>query len=277
VLRFGARAESPLPSLHAAHRKPPQDRIRLYDLRWLLMESSCFQSELQDCAGLSARSGLTVTEPRKAAFDIDLYLSTAGPGRSIIEFKKKDTLFLQEDAANAAFFLVKGSVKVFVVSPSGKEATIMLLSPGDFAGEEAVAARPGKYLVGAMSLTPSVAVRITRAEAIRAIHEEPSFCDRFVSFLLARESRVQSDLVDQIFNRVEKRLARALLLMAEYGQPGPELTTIPSVSQETLATMIGTTRTRINFFMNRFRSLGLIEYNSRIKVHKSLLNVILHD
>jgi CRP/FNR family transcriptional regulator, cyclic AMP receptor protein len=218
-----------------------------------------------------------MAEPRKAAFDIDLYLSTAGPGRSIIQFKKKETLFLQGDAATAVFFLVKGRVKVFVVSPSGKEATIMLLSSGDFVGEESMAAMPGSHLAGATVLATATAVRITRAEAIRAMHEEPSFCDRFVTFLLARESRIQSDLVDQIFNRVEKRLARTLLLMADYGQSGPELTTIPTVSQETLATMIGTTRTRINFFMNRFRSLGLIEYNSRIKVHKSLLNVVLHD
>ena len=220
---------------------------------------------------------LTMAEPRKAAFDIDIYLSTAGAGRSIVQFKKKETLFLQGDTAKAVFFLVKGSVKVFVVSPSGKEATIMLLSAGDFLGEESMAAIQGMHLVGATSLSTSTTVRIARTEAIRAMHDEPSFCDRFVSFLLTRESRVQSDLVDQIFNRVEKRLARALLLMADYGKPGPEMTTIPTVSQETLATMIGTTRTRINFFMNRFRSLGLIEYNSHIKVHKSLLNVVLHD
>ena len=159
----------------------------------------------------------------------------------------------------------------------GKEATITLLAPRDFVGEEALAAVPGLRLASATAITACTALKIRREEMIRVMHEEHEFSDLFVKFLLARSMRIQADLVDQLFNSSEKRLARILLLMAEFGKQGDPETLIPKISQETLAEMIGTTRSRVSFFMNRFRKLGFIEYNGRIRVHKSLMNVILHD
>ena len=205
------------------------------------------------------------------------FLARAGLGRRIIQFKAHETFFSQGDPADSIFYLQKGRGKVTVVSKAGKEATITLLSAQDFVGEEALAAVPGLRLATAVAVTNCTALKIMRAEMIRAMHEENAFSDLFVSFLLARSMRVQADLVDQLFNSSEKRLARILLLMAEFGKPGEPETLIPSITQETLADMIGTTRSRVSFFMNRFRKLGFIEYNGRIRVHKSLLNVILHD
>ncbi len=164
-----------------------------------------------------------------------------------------------------------------VVSQSGKEATITLVASGEFVGEGALAAVPGLRLSSATAMTDCIALKIGRDEMIRAMHEEHALSDRFLKFLLARSMRIQADLVDQLFNSSEKRLARILLLMAEFGKPGEPPQFIPKISQETLAEMIGTTRSRVSFFMNRFRDLGFIEYNGRIQVHKSLLNVILHD
>jgi CRP-like cAMP-binding protein len=164
-----------------------------------------------------------------------------------------------------------------VVSTVGKEATITLLGDGDFIGEESLAAPAGLRLATATALTACTALKIAREEMIRVMHEEHNFSDIFLKFLLARSMRIQADLVDQLFNSSEKRLARILLLMAEFGQPGSSETTLPKISQETLAEMIGTTRSRVSFFMNRFRKLGFVEYDGRIRVHKSLLNVILHD
>jgi CRP/FNR family cyclic AMP-dependent transcriptional regulator len=164
-----------------------------------------------------------------------------------------------------------------VVSQSGKEATIALLSVGDFVGEESLAAVLGMRLATATAVSTCSALKIGREEMIRVMHEEHAFSDLFLSFLLGRSMRIQADLVDQLFNSSEKRLARILLLMAEFGMQGEPVTLIPKISQETLADMIGTTRSRVSFFMNRFRKLGFVEYNGRIRVHKSLLNVILHD
>jgi len=164
-----------------------------------------------------------------------------------------------------------------VVSKAGKEATIALLSAGDFVGEESLVSGTGLRLSTATALSACIALRIARNEMARVIHDEHAFSDLFLKFLLARSMRIQADLVDQLFNSSEKRLARILLLMAEFGRPGAQETTIPKISQETLAEMIGTTRSRVSFFMNRFRKLGFIEYNGRICVHKSLLNVVLHD
>ena len=164
-----------------------------------------------------------------------------------------------------------------MVSERGKEATITLLSAGDFIGEESIAGAVGLRLATATAITACTALKIERAEMIRVMHEEHAFSDLFLKFLLARSMRTQADLVDQLFNSSEKRLARILLLMAEFGKPGEPETLIPQITQETLADMIGTTRSRVSFFMNRFRKLGFIEYNGRIRVHKSLLNVILHD
>jgi CRP-like cAMP-binding protein len=189
----------------------------------------------------------------------------------------KQPFFSQGEPADFIFYLQKGRAKITVVSHAGKEATLTLLSAGDFVGEEALAAAPGLRLATVVAATACTALKITRGEMIRVMHEEHDFSDLFLKFLLARSIRTQADLVDQLFNSSEKRLARILLLMAEFGKPGDPETLIPKISQETLAEMIGTTRSRVSFFMNRFRKLGFIEYNGRIKVHKSLLNVILHD
>jgi CRP-like cAMP-binding protein len=173
--------------------------------------------------------------------------------------------------------LQKGRAKITVISKAGKEATIMLFSANDFVGEEALATVPGRRLCSATALTQCTALKIMRDEMVRVMHGEHDFSDLFLKFLLARSMRIQADLVDQLFNSSEKRLARILLLMAEFGKPGEPETLIPKISQETLAEIIGTTRSRVSFFMNRFRKLGFVEYNGRIRVHKSLLNVVLHD
>ena len=218
-----------------------------------------------------------MVEPKKAAFDAQTFLASAGLGRRIVQFAPKENFFSQGDPADSIFYLQTGRAKVTIVSQAGKEATITLLSAGDFVGEEALAALPGLRLTTAVAVTACAALKITREEMIRVMHEEHDFSDLFLKFLLARSMRIQADLVDQLFNSSEKRLARILLLMAEFGKPGEPEPLIPKISQETLAEMIGTTRSRVSFFMNRFRKLGFIEYDGRIRVHKSLLNVILHD
>lgn len=213
----------------------------------------------------------------KPAFDAAAFLANAGLGRRIVELAPKDTFFSQGDPADAVFYLQAGRAKVTVVSQSGKEATITLLSAGDFVGEEALATVAGLRLATATAIAACTALKIRREEMIRVMHEEHSFSDLFLKFLLERSMRIQADLVDQLFNSSEKRLARILLLMAEFNKPGEPEQYIPKISQETLAEMIGTTRSRVSFFMNRFRKLGFVEYNGRIQVHKSLLNVVLHE
>jgi CRP/FNR family cyclic AMP-dependent transcriptional regulator len=210
-------------------------------------------------------------------FDAAVFLASAGQGRRIVHVKPRLPFFSQGEHAEAIFYLQRGRAKLTVVSANGKEATITLLHPGDFMGEESLVAGRGVRMATATAITGCTALRIEKAELSRVIHQEHTFSDLFLSFLLARTIRTQADLVDQLFNSSEKRLARILLLMAEFGKPGRSEVLIPRISQETLAEMIGTTRPRVNFFMNRFRKLGLIEYNSRIRVHKSLLNVILLD
>jgi CRP-like cAMP-binding protein len=218
-----------------------------------------------------------MVEPDKLPFDAASFLARAGLGRRIVELKPKQAFFSQGDPADSVFYLQEGRATITVVSQAGKEATIALLSVGDFVGEAALAAVPGLRLSSATAVTACTALKITREEMARVMHEEPEFSDLFLKFLLARSMRIQADLVDQLFNSSEKRLARILLLMAEFGKPGDPEKTIPKISQETLAEMIGTTRSRVSFFMNRFRNLGFIDYDGRIRVHKSLLNVVLHD
>jgi CRP/FNR family cyclic AMP-dependent transcriptional regulator len=213
----------------------------------------------------------------KPTFDAAAFLANAGLGRRIVRIKPKQVFFSQGNPADSVFYLQKGRAKLTVVSTKGKEATITLLSAGDFVGEESMAGAVGLRLATATAIAACTALKIERAEMIRVIHEEHAFSDLFLKFLLARSMRTQADLVDQLFNSSEKRLARILLLMAEFGKPGEPESIIPKITQETLAEMIGTTRSRVSFFMNRFRKLGFIEYNGRIQVHKSLLNVILHD
>ncbi|MFZ0338730.1 MAG: Crp/Fnr family transcriptional regulator [Terracidiphilus sp.] len=210
-------------------------------------------------------------------FDSATFLANAGLGRTIVELKPQETFYCQGDSADAVFYLQKGRARVTVVSQTGKEATITLLTVGDFVGESSLAVIGGLRLSTATAVNTCTALKISRSEMIRVMHDEPSFTDMFLKFLLARSMRTQADLVDQLFNSSEKRLARILLLMAEFGKPGEPETFIPPITQETLADMIGTTRSRVSFFMNRFRALGFISYNGRIQVHKSLLNVVLLD
>ncbi len=210
-------------------------------------------------------------------FDTATFLANAGLGRTIVELKPEETFYCQGDAADSVFYLQKGRAKVTVVSQRGKEATLTLLSAGEFVGESTLAAIAGLRLSTATAVNTCMALKIGRNEMIRVMHDEPAFADLFLKFLLARSMRTQADLVDQLFNSSEKRLARILLIMAEFGKPGEPEIFIPPVTQETLADMIGTTRSRVSFFMNRFRKLGFISYNGRIQVHKSLLNVVLLD
>ena len=218
-----------------------------------------------------------MTRRSLAEFDPAAFLSKAGVGRRIVQLKTKEPFFSQGDKSDCVFYLQKGRAKLTVISKVGKEATIALLGVGGFLGEESVAAVAGLRLATATAMTACSALKIERKEMIRVIHEEHAFSDLFLAFVLKRSMRTQADLVDQLFNSSEKRLARILLLMAEFGKSREPLMRIPKVSQESLANMIGTTRSRVSFFMNRFRKLGFIDYNGGIHVNKSLLNVVLHD
>ena len=218
-----------------------------------------------------------MVELKNGNFDVATFLSSAGLGRKIVQLKSKQAFFSQGSPADSVFYLQKGRAKLTVVSKNGKEATITLCSAGDFVGEESLATVGGLHMATATAISACAALKIERKEMIRVMHEEHAFSDLFLAFLLGRSMRIQADLVDHLFNSSEKRLARILLLLAEFGKPGEPETLIPQITQETLAEMIGTTRSRVSFFMNRFRKLGFIEYNGRIRVHRSLLNVVLHD
>ena len=210
-------------------------------------------------------------------FDPAIYLATSGPGRKLIQCKAKFAFFSQGSSADAVFYLHSGRAKLTVVSEAGKEATVTLLAAGDFVGEEAIAGLGRFRMATASAVTACVVMRIDRDHMLQVLHEERTFSDFFLKFMLARGIRIQADLIDQLFNSSERRLARILLLMADYGKPGEPETLIPPVTHETLAEMIGATRSRVSFFMNRFRRMGYIEYKGRIRVNKSLLNVVLHE
>jgi len=205
------------------------------------------------------------------------YLAGTGIGRKQIAFKAKRVLFVQGSHADSVFYIKSGRAKLTVVSKRGKEATITLLTAGDFVGEESLSEIDVRRKATATAITACVTLKIDRDEMLRVLHTYHDFSDFFLKFILTRAMKTQADLVDQLFNSSERRLARALLVMAEFGQPGEPVTLIPKISQETLAEMIGTTRSRVSFFMNRFRRLGYIEYQGRIRVHKSLLNIVLKD
>jgi CRP-like cAMP-binding protein len=205
------------------------------------------------------------------------FLSHTGLGRKMVQFGPKEVFYAQGDPADAVFYLQKGRARISVISTAGKEATITFATEGDFVGEESLATVGGMRLATATAIVACTVLKINRDEMIRVMHEEHEFSDVFLKFMLARSMRIQADLVDQLFNSCEKRLARILLLMAEFGQPGEPEMLLPKISQETLAEMVGTTRSRVSFFMNRFREHGFIDYKERIRVHKSLLDVILHD
>jgi CRP/FNR family transcriptional regulator, cyclic AMP receptor protein len=210
-------------------------------------------------------------------FDVAAFLATAGVGRRIVQLKPRQAFFSQGSSADSIFYLQTGRAKLTVVSHDGKEATIALLAAGEFVGEESLASVDRLHMATASAITACTALKIDRREMIRVMHEEHSLSEMYLKFLLVRSMRNQADLIDQLFNSSEKRLARILLILAEFDEPGEREHWVPHITQETLAEMIGTTRARVSLFMNRFRKLGFIEYNGRIRVHKSLLNVVLLD
>jgi CRP-like cAMP-binding protein len=212
----------------------------------------------------------------KREFDPATFLATIGRGRKNLVLPKKRTIFAQGDQADAVFYIQKGKVKLTVVSKSGKEATLGILNQGDFFGEGALAGQTLR-MGFAVAMTDCELLRIEKRAMMRALHREHTFSDMFVAYLLERNIRYEEDLVDQLFNSSEKRLARILLLLAHFGKDGVPENVVPKISQETLAEMVGTTRSRVSFFMNRFRKLGFIHYNGGLQVHSSLLNVVLHD
>jgi CRP/FNR family transcriptional regulator, cyclic AMP receptor protein len=210
------------------------------------------------------------------AFDPKAFLASVGEGRSISKPREGEVIFSQGDAADALFYVQKGKVKVTTLSSHGKEAVVAILGPGDFFGEGCLAGQPLRISTVAAIADSSVA-RLQKAAVIRVLHMQPAFSELFMTYLLARNIRMEADLIDQLFNSSEKRLARTLLLLARYGEPGATHRVLPKISQETLAEMVGTTRSRVNFFMNKFRKLGFIEYNGELKVNNSLLGVVLRD
>ena len=207
---------------------------------------------------------------RRPAFDVKLFLDSAGLGRHVKKFRAKETVFAQGESARQVMYIQEGGVKLSVVNEIGKEAVVAVLGPGDFLGEGCLAGQ-SNYMVTATTISPTTALVIEKDEMIRVLHGEHAFSDRFIAYMLARNLRVEADLVDQLFNSSEKRLARTLLLLARYGLPGQTHKTLPNVSQETLAEMVGTTRSRVNYFMNKFRKLGFIEYNGEIHVNDEVL------
>jgi len=213
----------------------------------------------------------------RGPFDTAAFLAAEGPGRSISDHSAKQIIFSQRGRADAVFYLQTGRAKLTVLSKGGKEATVTLLAAGDFFGEQSMAGAGTLRTVTASAITACTVLKIATAEILRVLEAEHKFSTFFVKFIVIRGMRTQADLIDLLFNSSEKRLARTLLLMAEYGEPGAPETLIPPVTQTTLAEMIGTTRARVSFFMNRFRKLGYIDYNGDIRVHKSLLNAVLHD
>ena len=227
------------------------------------------------------QAGRSVANPRlpanrRRAFDPHALLATIADGRKVLRFAKKQRIFAQGDQADTVFYIQTGKVRLTVVSKTGQEATIGILGDREFFGEGSIAGQVFR-MGSATALTDCSVLRIVKKAIMKTLHREHEFSDMFVAYLLARNFRYEADLVDQLFNSSEKRLARTLLLLARFGKEGTPETVIPRISQETLAEMIGTTRSRVSFFMNRFRKLGFIQYNGELQVHSSLLNVVLHD
>jgi CRP/FNR family transcriptional regulator, cyclic AMP receptor protein len=223
---------------------------------------------------MTARTRPRVRKP-KSAFDVETYLTSEGPLPQVAKYRRGQVVFAQGDAGNDVRYLQSGAIKLSVLSRIGKEAVVAMLVPGDFFGEGALAGQPVR-IGTATAMAASSVLTIEKEVIVRLLHDEPAFADRFLTFMLHRNIRIEADLVDQLFNSTEKRLARTLLLLARYGRGNPTRT-LPKVSQETLAEMVGATRSRVNFFMNKFRKLGLIDYNGGLKVNHSLLTIVLHD
>jgi CRP-like cAMP-binding protein len=213
---------------------------------------------------------------KKLSFNVDSFLASADGGRRLLNFRKSQKVFNQADPADSVFYIQEGKIKICVVSRRGKEAVVAIHGKGDFFGEGSLTGQPVR-LAAAIAMTECTVMRIERDAIARVLRDEPKFSERFVAYILRRNARVEEDLVDQLFNSSEKRLARLLLLMANFGKPGKPEPTIAKISQETLAEMVGTTRSRINTFMNKFRKLGFIEYNGDMKVNYSLMNMVLHE
>jgi CRP/FNR family transcriptional regulator, cyclic AMP receptor protein len=213
---------------------------------------------------------------KKQPFDVQVFLNTVAGGRTVSNYRKNQKVFSQGEPADAVFYIQEGKVKVCVVSEQGKEAVVALHGNGDFFGENCLNGHPLRVAT-VVTVTASVIMRLEKAAIVRVLHDEPKFSEMFMAYLLSRNSRVEEDLVDQLFNSSEKRLARVLLLMANFGKESKPEPVIAKISQETLAEMVGTTRSRVSMFMNKFRKLGFIEYNGSLEVHNSLLNVVLHD
>jgi CRP/FNR family cyclic AMP-dependent transcriptional regulator len=220
-----------------------------------------------------------VKRPKKVnaqGFDAEAFLNSAGVSRKVAEYRKNSTIFSQGDVARNVLYIQKGGVKLSIVNETGKEAVVAILGPGDFLGEGCLAGQTIR-MGSATAIAPTTLLVIGKTEMIRVLHAEHALSDRFVSYMLARNIRIEEDLIDHLFNSSEKRLARTLLLLARYGRADQPQKMLPKVSQETLAEMIGTTRPRVNFFMNKFRKLGFIQYNGGIRINTSLLSVVLHD
>jgi len=212
----------------------------------------------------------------KLPFDPHIFLTKVGDGRTIADYRKNQKVFSQGDPADAIFYIQNGKVKLTVISKQGKEAVVGILGTADFFGEGCLAGQPLR-MATATAISACVIVRLEKRSTLRVLHDEPTFSELFLAHLLARNIRLEEDLVDQLFNSSEKRLARVLLLLANFGKEGKPEPVIAKISQETLAEIIGTTRSRVSFFMNKFRKLGLIDYNGGLQVHSSLLNIVLHD
>jgi CRP/FNR family cyclic AMP-dependent transcriptional regulator len=211
-------------------------------------------------------------------FNAQAFLDSAGLSKTVAEYARDETIFTQGDACDHVMYIQVGGVKLSVLSKTGREAVVAMLGPGDFFGEGCLAGQPIR-IGSAMAITPSTILLIDKAKMVRLLHRQPSMSDRFITHMLARNIRIEEDLVDQLFNSSEKRLARTLLLLARYGKQDKPARMVPKISQETLAEMIGTTRSRVNFFLNKFKKLGFIEYDGElpVKINSSLLSVVLHD
>jgi len=213
---------------------------------------------------------------QKGTFNVQAFLDSAGVARTIVEYQRADVIFSQGDACESVLYIQKGAVKLSVLSKTGKEAVVAMLGPGDFFGEGGLAGQIVR-MGSATAITASTILFVEKDEMVRLLHQQHALSDRFIAHTLARNIRIEEDLVDQLFNSSEKRLARTLLLLARYGKPDTPVRLVPKISQETLAEMVGTTRSRVNFFMNKFQRLGFIDYKDGLKVNNSLLTVVLHD
>ncbi len=222
------------------------------------------------------KSKSTLKPKQNLSFDAQAFLDSAGVARKVREFKRAEIVYTQGDVAGSVIYLQSGGVKLTVVNEVGKEAVVAILGPGDFFGEGCLASQAVR-MGTATAITPSTVLVIEKSEMFKVLHEEHGLSDRFIKFMLARNIRIEEDLIDQLFNSSEKRLARTLLLLARYGKEDQPHGLLPKVSQETLAEMVGTTRSRVNFFMNKFRKLGFIKYNGGLQINTSLLNVVLHE